>query len=535
MNDGEDPGGLRIRAGVDDQVSHRLAGRRLPHCSRQRHELGRDRRKRARHATMSPDPTSVRKASPLARRTIARAAERTSTSTRPIVCRSAASIALSTRDELSHRRRQHDQRNRDERDRRAAERPDSECHWRVQHVMPMDWRTRIRWRSPTYDYNPTTTQRVLANVEGRYNFAQLAPVHWTRSAGDQLVLHERLWGSPLVVDENGGVGGDATSAYNTGNRFLGEGFFTLTPWSSSSKGTFTATLGASTERNRTELNFVEGTGFSSPALHDVGNATTVTVYGGSRGANNLVSYFARANLNLAERYLASASIRADGSSRFGPNNRYGVFPRASLGWVITQEPMLSGLSRLGSIKLRGSYGLTGNQGIDNTAYRATYGTANYGKTAGITPTQLCQSRSQVGADQGNRCRLRLDDVRRSHRPGRRLLQQEDLEPAGFASRDRHERFHELHRQRRQYREQGSRVRGHRGICSRERARRHSRGRRSSTISTNKNRVTALYSDQPFTAESTASTPCASESRSEHSTRFASRASIRRPGTRSSKT
>ncbi|HJQ12823.1 MAG TPA: TonB-dependent receptor [Gemmatimonadaceae bacterium] len=236
----------------------------------------------------------------------------------------------------------------------------------------------------TYDYNPTTTNRVLANVEGNYNLSNW--VSFTgRVSGDNLVLHERLWGSPLVVDENGGVGGDATSAYNTGNRFVGEGFFTLTPWSGSSRGTLTATLGASTERNTTELNRVEGQGFSSPELHDVGSATTVVLYDGSRSANNLLSYFARANLNLADRYLASASVRADGSSRFGPNSRWGVFPAFSLGWVITQEPMLSALSRLGSIKLRGSVGTTGNQGIGNQTFRASFGSSNYGKAGGISP------------------------------------------------------------------------------------------------------------------------------------------------------
>jgi TonB-linked SusC/RagA family outer membrane protein len=239
----------------------------------------------------------------------------------------------------------------------------------------------------TYDYNPTTTNRVLANVEGSYNF-----LNWLqftgRVAGDQLVLHERIWGSPLSVDEFAGVGGDATSAYNTGNRFLGEGFFTLTPWAGSSRATLTATIGASTERNRTERNFVEGVGFSSPLLQDVGSATTVTVYDGSRGENNLVSYFGRANLNVADRYLASASLRADGSSRFGPNSRYGVFPALSLGWVLTEEPMLRSLTRLGSIKLRGSIGTTGNQGIGNQTYRATFGPANYGKSGGISPNNF---------------------------------------------------------------------------------------------------------------------------------------------------
>jgi len=112
------------------------------------------------------------------------------------------------------------------------------------------------------------------------------------------------------------------------------------------------------------------------------------LYDGSRSANNLLSYFARANLNLAERYLASASVRADGSSRFGPNSRWGVFPAASLGWVITQEPMLSALSRLGSIKLRGSVGTTGNQGIGNQTFRASFGSANYGKAGGIAPNNF---------------------------------------------------------------------------------------------------------------------------------------------------
>ena len=239
----------------------------------------------------------------------------------------------------------------------------------------------------TYDYNPTTTTRNLANVEANYNFANWAQFTG-RASGDQLMLHERLWGSPLVVDENGGVGGDAISGYHGGNRFVGEGFFTLTPWAGSSRGTLTAVVGASTERNTRELNFVEGQGFSTPALHDVGAATNVVTYDGARYANNLISYFARANMNVADRYLASASLRADGSSRFGPNNRWGFFPAFSLGWVITSEPWMASLSRLGSFKLRGSYGVTGNQGISDTAYRATYGSANYGKSGGIAPSIL---------------------------------------------------------------------------------------------------------------------------------------------------
>ena len=83
--------------------------------------------------------------------------------------------------------------------------PHSECGWHFYDVSQ-----RLQYTNPvaiaTYDYNPTTTQRVIASTEGKYNLTNW--VQFTgRLGGDQLVLHERLWGSPLVVDENGGVGG----------------------------------------------------------------------------------------------------------------------------------------------------------------------------------------------------------------------------------------------------------------------------------------------------------------------------------------
>jgi len=237
-----------------------------------------------------------------------------------------------------------------------------------------------------YDYSPTTTQRALANVEGRYKL-----LNWLqftgRLGGDQLVLHERQWQSPIVIGTYAAsVNGVGKSGYSTGNRFLGEGFFTVNP--ATARGVFSATLGASTERNRGELNFLRGEGFSNPNLHDAGSATTVTDYDASRSRSSLLSYFTRANFNWEDRYLATVSLRADGSSKFGQNNRFGVFPAASIGWLLTQEPFMSGLSRIGALKLRASYGVTGNQGISNSAYLATYGSANYGTLPGTAPNNF---------------------------------------------------------------------------------------------------------------------------------------------------
>lgn len=75
----------------------------------------------------------------------------------------------------------------------------------------------------------------------------------------------------------------------------------------------------------------------------------------------LFSLFGQANYAYADKYLASFSIRRDGSSRFGPNNRYGVFPAFSLGWRMSQENFMKDISWITDFKLRGSWGQLGNQ------------------------------------------------------------------------------------------------------------------------------------------------------------------------------
>lgn len=92
----------------------------------------------------------------------------------------------------------------------------------------------------------------------------------------------------------------------------------------------------------------------------------------------LRSYFGRINYAFKDRYLFEANFRADGSSRFGTNTRYGFFPSFSAGWKIHEEPFMSGTrSWLSNLKLRASWGQTGNNlGIGNFAWQATYNTGN---------------------------------------------------------------------------------------------------------------------------------------------------------------
>ena len=85
--------------------------------------------------------------------------------------------------------------------------------------------------------------------------------------------------------------------------------------------------------------------------------------GSGRTKNQLLSYLGRVNYNLYDKYLLTASIRSDGSSRFGDNKKYGIFPSVALGWRIKDEAFLKNINTITDLKFRASYGLTGNQDI----------------------------------------------------------------------------------------------------------------------------------------------------------------------------
>jgi TonB-linked SusC/RagA family outer membrane protein len=88
--------------------------------------------------------------------------------------------------------------------------------------------------------------------------------------------------------------------------------------------------------------------------------------------NELQSYFGRVNYAFDGKYLVTASLRADGSTRFGENNKYGYFPSAAVGWNIARENFLSGSTIVNDLKLRASWGQTGNQEVQNKITQASY-------------------------------------------------------------------------------------------------------------------------------------------------------------------
>lgn len=85
----------------------------------------------------------------------------------------------------------------------------------------------------------------------------------------------------------------------------------------------------------------------------------------SKSSSKLISFFGRAMYNYKERYLLSASVRYEGSSRFGANHKWGTFPSVSVGWRITEEPFMNEVKWMDDLKLRAGFGVTGNQEIGN--------------------------------------------------------------------------------------------------------------------------------------------------------------------------
>ncbi|MEJ7769659.1 MAG: SusC/RagA family TonB-linked outer membrane protein [Chitinophagaceae bacterium] len=112
-----------------------------------------------------------------------------------------------------------------------------------------------------------------------------------------------------------------------------------------------------------------------------------------RSENALLSYLGRVNYTFNDKYLLTTSFRADGSSRFGPNNRYGYFPSIALGWKIDQESFLQSSKVISTLKLRVSWGKTGNQDIGNYNSISTFGAGNLAvfnntQVSTTTPTRI---------------------------------------------------------------------------------------------------------------------------------------------------
>ena len=169
-------------------------------------------------------------------------------------------------------------------------------------------------------------------------------------------------------------------------------------------------LGVTIQQRTSNISEVTGVGYTNDLLKNLEGATQITEPAEINTTLNKIGYFVRVNYAFDGKYLVNASFRRDGSSVFGPNNKYGNFPSVSVGWNISDESFLAGNNILSNLKLRASYGETGserfnigNDVVNNWPYLALLNNTNAivdnQIVAGVSPLNIANSVLQWEASQ----------------------------------------------------------------------------------------------------------------------------------------
>jgi TonB-linked SusC/RagA family outer membrane protein len=185
----------------------------------------------------------------------------------------------------------------------------------------------------------------------------------------------------------GGTGSNANSQF--ADWFLEN---TLTYIKQFNQQSFDAVVGQSYETTKYSYFRATATGYpNNTTLTGLSSASTpLSVAGDEPNApqSYLLSFYARANYSYLDKYIFTFTGRTDGSSKFGPGNKFGYFPSGALAWRISRENFLKNAAWLNELKLRGSYGITGNQNIGDQIYRTLYSPVSYNGASALIPTQL---------------------------------------------------------------------------------------------------------------------------------------------------
>ena len=232
----------------------------------------------------------------------------------------------------------------------------------------------------------TTTNKLLGN----WNFTYKLPVEGLAFRTDLSYDWNYVREDSYTPETTGrGRGSQGRGDYSTRD----QGTYTLEPTLRFSR-TFggshkiTAVAGMTWQNRKNTQGFITATGFARSSLAYIRSAAIYTNGDSFRLDQSFMSGFARVNYAYDEKYLASVSFRRDGSSQFGPDNKFGDFYAFSVGWNFSEENFFN-VDAITFGKIRASYGVTGNDQIGNFQYVGTFsGGASYLDQPGLTPTRL---------------------------------------------------------------------------------------------------------------------------------------------------
>jgi TonB-linked SusC/RagA family outer membrane protein len=243
--------------------------------------------------------------------------------------------------------------------------------------------------------NNSKTSSLLGSLSAVYDIIPGLQFKSTGSLNNQ-TYNQRLYTPSYLqigsfygnVSSNGGIGGNSNSRF--ADWFIENTLAYTKEWKE--KHSLHILAGTSYETLKTSFFSATATGYPNDnILNSLSSAITPLSTRGdepSKPQSYLVSYYLRANYAYKDKYLLTFTGRADGSSKFGPDNKYGYFPSGAIAWRLSKEKFLGNASFIEDLKLRVSYGLTGNQNIGNQKYRTLYTPYSYAGSNALVPDQL---------------------------------------------------------------------------------------------------------------------------------------------------
>ncbi|AMM51305.1 hypothetical protein TH61_09165 [Rufibacter sp. DG15C] len=237
-----------------------------------------------------------------------------------------------------------------------------------------------------YQYRKAVTNQTVSSFAAVYKVNP--SLYWKSFVGVDFADNQDDFYSDPRVPQFATTGGSAT---NTNRRTLN--------WNTSHTMSYNKSIaeihnisglvGAEYRQEVRETQQATGQNFPNGLFRTLASASTPITTTGTYTTYRTAGIFANAKYDLSNKYFASATVRYDGSSKFGKNNRYGLFYSGSVAWAMNEESFLSDVAVLDNLKLRLSYGVTGNSQIDNFASRALFGGGGqYNGNPGIRPSQL---------------------------------------------------------------------------------------------------------------------------------------------------
>ncbi|PWG04552.1 SusC/RagA family TonB-linked outer membrane protein [Polaribacter aquimarinus] len=239
--------------------------------------------------------------------------------------------------------------------------------------------------------NEAKTDNFRANFYANYDILENLTFKTTAGFSSTNETEGLFRPSTLITTAGGNTGGRAIVGSFKRTNILSENYLTYNK--EIGKGNLTLLAGYSYQKNSTQRFAAGAQGFTSDSFsyHNLEGGAVQLIPTSSLTESEIQSQFGRLNFDYDDRFLLTATVRRDGASNFAANEKYAIFPSAALGWKMSNEKFIQDIEAITNLKLRASYGVTGNQAISPyqslARFNNIYSVLNGQTVSAVTPDQ----------------------------------------------------------------------------------------------------------------------------------------------------